>query len=148
MAIVPKSEESFHNSTFVTPTLSDADTLTMNVPLTVWPSVGEVMEVVGGMVSGPLIVKFPVAELVYEVLEALVNVKVIGYVPDGALAAGVTHTCPLIVWPGESIPVEGALHLYEAHAGQMSHPVIRVGLKLNVERAHVGESLFVTLNKK
>src|SRR2546430_5083867 len=40
------------NSTFVTPTSSEADAVTLVVPLTVAPAAGAVIDVVGGVVSG------------------------------------------------------------------------------------------------
>jgi hypothetical protein len=46
------SAPSIYNSILTTPTLSDAEAVTVTVPETVAPEAGELIEVVGGVVSG------------------------------------------------------------------------------------------------
>ena len=52
MSSLPTAEPSTKNWTPATPTLSDAEALTVVVPETVAPEAGDVMLTVGGVVSG------------------------------------------------------------------------------------------------
>jgi len=53
VAVAHRSVPSHQYSTFTTPTLSEADTVRLMVPLTVLPALGDIRVTAGGVVSAP-----------------------------------------------------------------------------------------------